>query len=140
VTPDAPAAAELQANPVVQAAFTAAWADSLADDPVLRHEEGGFIYVNAMTGEVVVRRATPGGRDALDLTNPPPLQDCYLVATFHTHPNPSHLGWDPTPSSDDYREADDSGVPWFAITDAGIYAVGPERRMGGLSGPPGYPI
>jgi hypothetical protein len=138
--PDAPTAAELEANPVVQAAFTAAWADSLTDDPALRHEEGGFIYLNVTTGDVVIRRAPPGGRDALDLTYAPFLADCYLVGTFHTHPNPSAEGWDPTPSSDDYAEADDSGVPWFVITDSGVYIIGPDRRVGGLSGSPGYPI
>ena len=138
--PDAPTAAELQANPVVLAAFAAAWADSLSDDPVQRHEEGGFIYVNVTTGEIPVRRVPPGGRDALDLSSPPHLPSCYLVATFHTHPNPSTLGFDPTPSSDDYREADDSGVPWFVITDVGVYVAGPDRRVGGLSGQPGYPI
>ena len=137
---DAPSAAELQANPVVQAAFVAAWADSLTDDASLRHEEGGYIYMNATTGEIVVRRAPSGGRDALDLSTPTTPPDCFLVATYHTHPNPSRLGWDPTPSSDDYREADGSGVPWFVVTDAGIYVVGPDRRVGGLTGLPGYPI
>jgi hypothetical protein len=140
VTPEAPPATELQANAVVQAAFAAAWADSLADDPALRHEEGGFIYVNATTGDVDVRRAPPGGRDSLDLSSPPRLADCFLAATFHTHPNPTARGWDPTPSSEDYTEAEDSGVPWFVITDSGVYAVGPDRRVGGLAGSPGYPI
>ncbi len=140
MTPEAPSAAELEANPVVQAALRAAWADSLADDDTLRHEEGGFIYVNVLTGEVVVRRVAPGGLDALNLSHPPELADCFLVATFHTHPNPSALGWDPTPSSDDYREADDSGVPWLVVTDVGVFIAGPERRVGGLSGSPGYPF
>lgn len=138
--PDAPTAAELQANPTVQAAFATAWADSLVNDPVHRHEDGGFIYVNVTTGEVPVRRVPPGGRDALDSSNPPHLHDCYLVATFHTHPNPSTLGFDPTPSSDDYLKADGSGVPWLVITDEGVYVAGPDRRVGGLSGRPGYPI
>ena len=44
------------------------------------------------------------------------------------------------PSSDDYREADGSGVPWFVITDVGVYVAEPDSRVGGLSGPPGYPI
>lgn len=140
MTPDAPTAAELEANPVVQAALATAWADSLPDDPVQRHEEGGYVYVNATTGEVVVRRVPSGGRDALDLSVPPLLPGCYVVATFHTHPNPSTLGFDPTPSSDDYREADGSGVPWLVISDVGVYVAGPDRRVGGLSGPPGYPI
>lgn len=58
---EAPTAADLEQHPVVRAAFAAAWADSLADDPVQRHEEGGYIYTD-LTGTVIVRRAPPGGR------------------------------------------------------------------------------
>ena len=49
---DAPTAAELEPNPVVKAAFAAAWADSLADDLELRHEEGGYIYIEPYTGAI----------------------------------------------------------------------------------------
>jgi hypothetical protein len=136
---DAPTAAELQANPVVLAAFAAAWADSFPDDPALRHEEGGYIYVNSTTGEVMVRRALPGTRRALNLTSPPAVPGCVLVATYHTHPNPTAVGWDPEPSTEDRREADASGVPWFVVSDMGVFVAGPDRRVGGLSGPPGYP-
>jgi hypothetical protein len=59
--PPAPTAAELEANSVVQAAFAAAWADSLADDDQLRHEEGGYIYANP-SGDVLARRALSGVR------------------------------------------------------------------------------
>lgn len=136
---DAPTAAELEANPVVQAVFAAAWADSLADDAALRHEEGGYIYLNAVTGDVVVRRTTPGVRDELLLSSPPVLADFYLVATYHTHPNPIALGWNPEPSTEDQVEADDSGVPWFIVSELGVFVTGPDRRVGGLSGPAGYP-
>ncbi len=49
---DAPTAAELEASAVVQAALASAWADSSADDPTQRHEEGGWIYQNLGTGEI----------------------------------------------------------------------------------------
>lgn len=137
---DAPTAAELQANPVVQAAFAAAWADSFAGTPALRHEEGGFIYCNPTTGEIVIRRAPPGKRKTLDLSNPPPVSGYYLVATYHTHPNPVADGYDPTPSDDDIREADGSGVPWLVFAEEALYVAGPDRRVGGLNGDPGYPI
>ena len=139
-TPDAPSAAELEANPVIQAAFAAAWADSLADDASLRHEEGGFIYANPLTGDVVIRRAPPGLRRQLDLSRPPVVSGCFLVATYHTHPNPVALGWDPEPSADDRLEAMDSGVPWFVVSEIGVFVTGPDRRVGGLQGPSGYPI
>lgn len=140
MTPEAPSAAELQTNPVVQAAFAAAWADSFPDDPPLRHEEGGFIYVNETTGDIVIRRAPPGQQRALNLTHAPILPDCYLVATYHTHPNPVALGWDPEPSEEDRFEANRSGVPWFVVSEFGVYFAGPDRRAGGLAGRPGYPI
>jgi hypothetical protein len=136
---DAPTAAELEAHPVVQAAFAVAWADSLADDPTLRHEEGGFIYANATTGEIVIRRAPPGDRDSIDLSYPPAVSECFLVATYHTHPLPSRRGFDPTPSSHDYELAEGSGVPWFIVSDQGVFVAGPDSRDGGFSGRPGYP-
>ena len=138
MTPEAPSAAELQANPVVQAAFVAAWADSLVDDPVLRHEEGGFIYTNA-SGDVVVRRTLPGGRRFVDLSSPPDVAGYFLVATYHTHPTLIGHGGDPDPSADDRENADDSGVPWFVVSELGVCFVGPDRRVGGLTGPSGYP-
>jgi hypothetical protein len=140
VTPDAPSAAELQASPVVQAAFAAVWADSLADDIGLRHEEGGFIYAEVGGIIIHVRRASPGDRFSIDLTNPPVLAGYFLVATYHTHPNLSSEGWRPGPSETDRDLANDSGVPWFIVSDVDVFIVGPDRRVGGLSGPPGYPI
>jgi hypothetical protein len=139
VAQDAPSAAELEANPVVQAAFAAAWADSLADDPTQRHEEGGWVYVHGQTGAVVVRRCLPGGEDEILLTNPPVLPDHYVVATFHTHPNPTTEGWLPEPSPTDRAFAHRRGVPCFVVSDNGVYSTGPDRRVGGLTGLPGFP-
>lgn len=137
--PEAPSAAELQANPVVQAAFAAAWADSFPDDPTLRHEEGGFIYYNPVTNEIIVRRSLPGGGDASDLSYPPVVGGAFLVATYHTHPHPPDQAWTAEPSSADRQLASESGVPWFVISHVGEFVAGPERRIGGLSGLPGYP-
>jgi len=136
---DAPSATELQANPVVRAALAAAWADSLADDVRLRHEEGGYIYHEAITGTIHVRRAGPGDRWGIHLTNPPILDGCFLVATDHTHPNLSSEGWWVGPSDFDRELAADSGVPWLIVSDVGVFVAGHDRRVGGLSGPPGYP-
>jgi hypothetical protein len=61
------------------------------------------------------------------------------VATYHTHPNPIAEGWIPDPSDDDLKWAADTGVPWFVISEAGVYVAGPDRRVGGLTGPSGYP-
>ena len=124
---------------MVQAAFAAAWADSLPDDAVLRHEEGGFIYANPNTRDVIVRRVPPGSRWLLDLSSPLEVAGYHVVATYHTHPNPIAEGGDPEPSPDDRFWADDSGVPWFVISEAGTCYVGPSSRVGGLGGLAGYP-
>jgi hypothetical protein len=137
---DAPTASELQANPVVQAAFAAAWADSFPDDPARRHEEGGYIYMNPTTGKVVIRRALPGGLDYIDLSFPPDLLGAYVVATYHTHAIPPRGPITAEPSEDDRFHAVDSGVPWFVISHEGVFVTGPDRRVGGLTGPNGYPL
>ncbi len=139
MSPDAPSADELESHPAVQAAFDAAWADSFPDDDGLRHEEGGFIYFDPASRSLSIRRVPPGGRWALDMSNPPEVPGAYLVATFHTHPTPIARGGDPAPSPDDRYWAEDSGVPWFVISELGVDYVAPSTRVGGLSGPPGYP-
>lgn len=137
--PEAPTAAELEQHPVVQAAFAAAWADSFPDDPALRHEEGGYIYFNPTTREVSVRRCLPGTADSINLSFPPVLDGAVLVATYHTHPHPPDRVWTAEPSPIDRRLAAESGVPWFVISHVGTYVTGPDRRVGGVTGPPGYP-
>ena len=137
---DAPSASELQADPTVQTAFAAAWADSFPDDPLWRHEEGGYIYYNPSTGTISVRRALPGLRSELDLSFPPTVNDCYLVGIFHTHPTSAALGYMPDPSRADHKLAGGAGIPFFTIHEDQTYVIGPERRVGGCSGPSGYPI
>lgn len=136
---DAPTADELLVNPIVKAALEAAWADSFPDDPSLRHEEGGWVYCDTTTGVISTRRAPPGRRNAVNLTHPPAVQRSVVVAAFHTHPNPTALGWNPEPSDDDRQLHADAGVPGLIVSDMGVYTVPPDRRTGGLSGSPGYP-
>jgi hypothetical protein len=64
----------------------------------------------------------------------------YLVATFHTHPNPSTEGWYPGPSVEDSRSAWFLGVPCIIRADDGVYTTGPNSRRGGLNGDPGFPF
>lgn len=136
---EAPSADVLKVSAVVQAAFEAAWADSFVDDPLLRHEEGGFISAKPTTGEIIVRRAPPGGTRELNLTSPLIVRGAYLVATYHTHPKLIVDGGDPDPSPDDIEISEESGVPWFIVAEVGLIVVGPERRVGGFAGPVGYP-
>jgi hypothetical protein len=132
-------AADLQNNVVVQQALTEAWADSLSGDAAQRHEEGGWIYMDTSTGIIVVRRAPAGAQATLDLDNPPIVPGSVVVATFHTHPNPSAEGWEPGPSAADTQSAWLFGVPCLIRADDGIHLTGPVARRGGLTGNPGYP-
>jgi hypothetical protein len=137
--PEAPSAAELAANPVVRDAIEAAWTDSLPGDPALRHEEGGWIYLNPTTNQITVVRAPPGRQAAINLNNPPEVTGSVVVGKFHTHPNPTAEGWDPGPSAGDTMVDAIHGVPDLIRADDGVHHSGPDRRRGGLTGNPGYP-
>ncbi len=135
----APAIADLLQNATVQQALEDAWSDSAVDDPARRHEEGGWIYADTTSGVISIRRAPAGSQALLDLANPPLVSGSVVVATFHTHPNPSADGWDPGPSAGDTQSAWDFGVPCLIRADDGIHTTGPTSRRGGLAGEPGYP-
>ena len=74
-----------------------------------------------------------------DVSDPPLVTGSIVVATFHTHPNPSAEGWQPGPSPDDFESAWTLGVPCLIRADDGVHATGPDSRRGGLLGGPGYP-
>lgn len=135
----APTIADLLANSTVQKALEDAWRDSLPADSLQRHEEGGWTYLDTIRGDMTVRRAPAGSQFILDLNMPPLVPDAVVVATFHTHPNPSADGWDPGPSPQDTQSAWIFGVPCLIRADDGIHTTGPDSRRGGLLGGPGYP-
>jgi len=135
----APTATELLNHPAVQQALEQAWVDSLPPDPTRRHEEGGWVYTDTTTGLLSVLRAPAGTRTVLDLGTPLIVPGSVVVATFHTHPNPSAEGWDPGPSQADTQSAWLFGVPCLIRADDGLHSTGPESRRGGLGGGPGYP-
>jgi hypothetical protein len=134
-----PMADELLADPLIQQALEDAWHDSLSTDPVRRHEEGGWIYLDLLTGQLRTDRAPPGIVDAIDLTSPPPLIGLVVVGKFHTHPNPTNEGWLGGPSAVDRVVDASHGVPDLIRADDGTYVSGPVSRRGGLTGKPGYP-
>ena len=135
----APTNDELRQAPVVQQALEQAWTDSLPHDPAKRHEEGGWIYINLTTGELIAHPAATGLQAELEIGHPPPLPDSVVVATFHTHPNPTSEGWNPGPSDVDEEVLQRLGVPGLIRADDGVYVAGPESRRGGLTGGPGFP-
>jgi hypothetical protein len=135
----APTADELLADPTVLHALGEAWEDSAANDPVMRHEEGGWIYIDLGSGQISVVRASPGHRSMIDLTQPPWLAGKLVVGKFHTHPNPTAEGWYGGPSPGDVRADTIHGVPDLIRPDDGTYLSGPLSRRGGLTGRLGYP-
>ena len=135
----APTVANLLKDPIVRQALEQAWMDSLPADPAQRHEEGGWVFADTTTGAISVQRPPAGVRASLDLNTPPIVPDAVVVATFHTHPNPSAEGWNPGPSAADTRSAWLFGVPCLIRADDGVHTTGPDSRRGGLAGGPGYP-
>jgi hypothetical protein len=134
-----PTASELLAHPKVIHALEEAWTDSEVDDPVHRHEEGGWIYLDVRTDDIETRRASRGTRSQLSLANPPLVPDHVIVATFHTHPNPAAEGWSTGPSNQDDAAARYNGVPRLIRAEDGDHWTGPASRRGGLAGGPGFP-
>ena len=135
----APTSTDLLNEPTVQQALDQAWTDSLPGNPAQRHEEGGWVYMDTTTGAIAMRRALAGGQTDLDLDSPPLVPGSVVVATFHTHPNPSAEGWDPGPSVADTQSAWLLGVPCLIRADDGVHTTGPTSRRGGLAGGPRFP-
>lgn len=135
----APTIVDLLKEPAVMSALEESWVDSMPADQARRHEEGGWVYVDVTTGTIAVRRAAAGSRAFLDLGDPPTVVGSVVVATFHTHPNPTAEGWTAGPSDGDTRSAFLLGVPCLIRADDGVHTTGPDSRRGGLSGGPGYP-
>lgn len=138
-SPTASTVDEMMLVPAVQAELESAWVDSLPSDPTLRHEEGGWVYFDPANNQFQIRRAGSGGQAFLDLDNPPELDDYFVVATYHTHPNPAAEGWATGPSRGDIESADILGVPCIIRAEDGIHTTGPTSRRGGLTGNLGFP-
>src|SRR5262245_46233268 len=114
--------------PIVIEALVHALRDSMPHD-----------YQNPINGEIATRRALRGRTASIDLSSPPILDGFVIVGKFHTHPNPTSEGWEPGPSERDRIVDEIHGVPDIIVSDRGYQFSGPERRRGGLLGPPGYP-
>ncbi len=51
----APTIADLLKAPAVRQAIEEAWGDSEASDPSRRHEEGGWVYADVISGGLTIR-------------------------------------------------------------------------------------
>ena len=153
----APTAAEMLRNATVRATLTAAWTASnaaitrwntpgagplaAACNPVpgapapAAHEEGGWIYMNLITGDLSTRRAAAGAQAAIQLnTGAPTVADSVMVGTFHTHPNVGNCWGAVTPSNADTNNANARGIPnlirgaFPALANIASISTGPNRR------------
>src|SRR6185503_10561109 len=97
------------------------------------HEEGGWVFMDVITGSLSTQRATPEGTNYIRL-EPPPDAPGVLVAMFHTHPTPEAK---PGPSGEDKKQDKRRGVPnLVAAIRTGtkdlkkfeIYLSGPDAR------------
>ena len=108
------------------------------------HEEGGWIYMNLITGALDTRRATAGGQANLNLGGPPDVADSIVVGTFHTHPNVGPCWGNVFPSGTDTNSANNTGVPWLIfgafpdVATTQTTSTGPGQRLH-LAGNRGFP-
>ncbi|MFL5588723.1 MAG: hypothetical protein ACJ8DI_13870 [Ktedonobacteraceae bacterium] len=136
--------ATLVTNPTVRGQLQQAWVDSQpGQNPPLvnQHEEGGWIYLNIISGALTAIRQVAGGTAEIDLSAPPVLPRSVVVAKFHTHPN---LGgdWEPGPSQGDQNVDPAHGVPDIVVAQPMLvvqyYLSGPPARLH-LAGNQGLP-
>jgi hypothetical protein len=121
-------------NPAILAEMNRAWRESQADDPMHRHEEGGYIVLNADSSHGI-ERWTRGGQSQI---MPPALDanNCYngkvVVAAFHTHPNPARdetgQEWEQGPSESDRgwhgrRKLRGFVIGWMLVYEIGVNAA-----------------
>lgn len=120
---------DLLGDPTIVAAISRAWQDSKPDDLQARHEEGGYIVLNADLNYAVER--WPHGERSRIV--PPPLDadnrynGSMVVAAFHTHPNPpiDEMGreWKQDPSESDRRWYARRKLKGFVISRMFVYEI-----------------
>ena len=130
-TPDVGSPLAGQCNPIMGA------------PAVNAHEEGGFVYLNLITGDLTTRRVAAGGQAALPLSNPVNVTNSVVVGGFHTHPNVGVCWGAPFFSGADTNWSTNNGVPILmigafpAIANTSFHASGTARRH--LAGDRGLP-
>ena len=155
----APNEEELRSDPTVLGVISEAWNDSLPNSPfglaqsreeieTHNHEEGGWIYVNLVTNEIVARRQSASEHTSFEwddygnllpwisLELPPEPEECVLVANFHTHPNEAKYAG---ASPQDGRSISGKAVPGLLRDFEGVGAYGDVKQRASLRGNRGYP-
>jgi hypothetical protein len=109
-----------------------AWEGSAPDDPIRRHEEGGYILQDDHGNYTVAR--WPGGGLARIVPPPRAVDGTYqgqrVIGEFHTHPNPAvdELGrlWHEGPSPGDIAGIRREGYAGdsYVIGHNSVYRIG----------------
>jgi Domain of unknown function (DUF4157) len=139
----APSVSTLIMDAQVQDVLETAWVKSnpgVRTIPVQQyiHEEGGWIFLNLITDDLVFRTKS-GGPSSTALRVTPSVDDSIVVAIFHTHPQ---LGEDfkRPPSPEDIAFGDDIGVPGIIRTEVDrkreYFFFGPQVRRHLAGGKP----
>jgi hypothetical protein len=153
----APTGEELKSHPDVIQQLNKAWEASLPMLPPAtskddiengNHEEGGWIYLNLVTGRlefkeadklrVIVHPGTPPEM-AIDLSLPPKVDDAVLVANYHIHPNEEGV-YAEGPSGEDWTSIDSYQVPGLMKDWVKVWAYGTVDRRAQLWGNRTYPM
>ena len=124
---------ELKKDSMVLQAMEDAWkaSDVRALRPLVPHEEGGWIFMNLITGSLSIKRGAATHTDAFKLEPGPDAEENnVLVATFHTHPT---MVKKPGPSDADKKADNRRGVPNLVVCNKGTK---PDEFQIKLSGPP----
>jgi hypothetical protein len=117
------------ADPLIKSELRRAWQQSQANDPINRHEEGGYIVLS-QDGSLGMER-WPRGEQSRIVPSPLAADNRYngkpVVAAFHTHPNPSvdEEGrlWEQAPSASDRRWHGRRKLQGYVISGSHVYAV-----------------
>jgi hypothetical protein len=117
-------------NPEVKSAVDSTWNDSQAENYDSRHEEGGWLIRNDVTGKSRLERVPAGVRAGIQPGSQPGLGSGEHIQGFvHTHPNPTvdERGnqWRPEPSDTDKGWSERKQIPIVARTATALYVYFP---------------
>jgi hypothetical protein len=120
-------------DPKVLQKLAQAWSQSDSYAPAVpigqpgsqKREQGGWILMNWVTGNLILMPVAPGSRDRIDLSPFPRIVYHTPVGWYHTHPNTPAEGYYDPPSTADQGVTDFAKVPGVVRTHSGDYFTCP---------------
>ena len=127
------------ADPTVRSGIMSAWDDAMTDDPLRRHEEGGFWGLEE-NGSYGIRRWPSGGRHEIAVPRLPAdgmYQGLNVKGDFHIHPSPRPVdefgtSWRSAPSQRDLIQTKSMGYSGhsYIIDNRSVYWVNSRGSWG----------